>query len=90
MVSIAAMNAEDDPEVLHSPLERTVTVSDISVAICIYRGSEQEEWILEIQDPLGGSTLWHDRFASDQDALDEALQAIEKDGIESFAQPDEG
>jgi len=30
------------------------------------------------------------RFASDQEALDEALKVIEEDGIETFAQPDEG
>lgn len=84
------MNAEEDPEILHSPLERTVTMNDISVEIFIYRGAEQEGWILEVQDPLGGSTVWDDPFASDQEALDEALKAIEEDGIESFAQPDEG
>jgi hypothetical protein len=35
---------------------------------------------------LGGSTVWNNRFATDKEALDAAMAAIDEDGIESFAQ----
>lgn len=77
------MNAE--PEIVHSPLERSVTRDDVTVRICIYRGPEDDGWILEVEDHKGGSTVWEDPFATDQEALDEAMGAIETDGISSFA-----
>jgi hypothetical protein len=39
---------------------------------------------LEIENERGGSTCWSDLFDSDQAALDEALQAIDEDGIRNF------
>jgi uncharacterized protein len=41
-------------------------------------------WHLEIEDHLGGSTVWEDPFATDRAALEAALSAIEEDGSESF------
>jgi hypothetical protein len=75
----------DDIELIKSPLERKITRDGITVRICIYRGSEEAGWILEVEDQDGGSTVWDDRFPTDQAALDEAMQAIEADGIGSFA-----
>lgn len=80
------MEAEKEPELVHSPLEREVTVDGTSVSIFIYRGEPENTWLLEIEDHLGGSTVWDDRFPTDQEALDEALKTIEQDGIESFTQ----
>jgi hypothetical protein len=41
-------------------------------------------WTLEVIDPEGGSTVWDDRFATDQDAYDEFYRTLEVDGIRSF------
>ena len=40
---------------------------------------------MEVVDHLGGSTVWDDRFPTDQAALDEAMATIEVEGIGSFA-----
>lgn len=73
-------------EVVYSPLEREITINGTTVKICIYRGSEDKEWLLEVEDHLGGSTVWEDRFSTEKAALDEAMRTIDEDGIESFAE----
>jgi hypothetical protein len=50
----------------------------------IYRGRNDPAWVLEVEDHLGGSTVWEGDFETDQAALDAALLAIEEDGVESF------
>jgi hypothetical protein len=40
-----------------------------------------------VEDHKGGSTVWDDRFATDQAALNEAIRTIETDGIGSFTLP---
>lgn len=37
-------------------------------------------------DETGGSTVWDDKFPTDQAALKEALNTIEKKGLASFMQ----
>ena len=76
-----------DDVIEHSPLERDVTRDGATVHVCIYRGRSDPGWLLEIEDELGGSTVWDDPFDSDQAALDEALQTIDEDGIRSFTEP---
>lgn len=78
--------APTDEVLQHSPLERVITRDGATVSICIYRGCADPGWILEIEDELGGSTCWNDLFETDQAALDEALDTIEKEGIHSFAE----
>jgi hypothetical protein len=76
----------DEEELCESPLSRTVTEAGITAQICIYRLASEQEWTLEID--TGGSTVWQDRFPTDQAALDEALQAIQQEGLQSFVVPD--
>lgn len=76
---------DDDYELISSPLEREVVRDGVTVRICIYRGEPENEWTLEIEDHTGGSTVWDDRFPTDQAALDEAMNTIEAEGIASFA-----
>src|SRR5690349_9081693 len=75
----------DDYPVAHSPLECEVTRDGITVEICIYRGPEDPGWLLEVVDEEGGSTIWEDHLASDQEALDLAMKTIEEEGIETFS-----
>ncbi len=81
---------EDEPKLIHSPLDREVSQGGVSVRIFIYRAEDETTWLLEIEDHLRGSTVWNDRFPTDQAALDEALKAIEEEGLESFAQGTSG
>ena len=80
----AEAEAEAEPELINSPLEREITISGTTVKIWIYRSETETGWILEVEGHLGGSTVWDDRFASDNEALDAAMAALEEDGIESF------
>jgi uncharacterized protein len=65
---------------VHSPLERTLSGEGHSLHIGIYRGADEPDWILEIQDEQGMSTVFDERFATDQAALDAALDAIKAEG----------
>ncbi len=77
---------EAEPELIHSALERQITLEGISVSIFIYRSETDPTWLLEIEDHLGGSTVWDDPFLTDQAALDEAQKTIEEGGITSFSE----
>lgn len=74
---------DEDVELVHSPLERSISRDGVELQICIYREA-QTGWFLEIEDHLGGSTVWDEPFPTDQAAYDAAMQAIEEDGASSF------
>jgi hypothetical protein len=76
---------DDNPEIEESPLSGIVARDGVSVRVEIYRLVEGDRsWTLEVIDPEGGSTVWDDRFATDQDAYDEFYRTLEVDGIRSF------
>ncbi len=55
----------------------------------IYR-AENEDWILEVVDEHGNSTVWDDLFPTDQAALDEAMRTIDEQGIDAVIGPPSG
>ncbi len=57
----------------------------VNVEICHDR---EGGWILQIEDGRGNTTVWTDPFATEQAALDAAIEAIDTEGIESFIGPD--
>lgn len=69
---------DDGPEIIHSPLCQTVSRHGVTVQVEIYRG-EDSDWILEIVDYGNNSHVWDAQFATDQEALDEALRALDED-----------
>lgn len=75
---------DDEIEIVYSPLQQTYTSGGHAVEIHIYRGADETTWILEVVDAGGSSTVWDDRFATDQEALDEALRTIAEEGVEVF------
>jgi uncharacterized protein len=74
----------DDIEVVYSPLQQRFSSKGHTVEIQIYKGANEARWILEVVDAGGTSTVWDEPFSTDQDALDEALNAFEEEGIVSF------
>ncbi|WP_374352181.1 UPF0149 family protein [Limnohabitans sp.] len=74
----------EDIDIIHSPLEQTYSADGHSVRIQIYRSSADTQWILEIEDERGTSSVWDDPFETDKQALEEAFMAIETEGIGSF------
>jgi uncharacterized protein len=80
---------DDDTPIIYSALNRTISRDGKSVELEIYRG-ENEDWILEVVDQHGNSTVWHDLFPTDQSALDEALRTIDEEGIDVVIGPPPG
>lgn len=50
----------------------------------IYRLEQEDGWTLEVENHKGGCTVWDDKFATDQAALDEVMNVLETEGIETF------
>ena len=66
-----------------SSLSRVVSRDGYCVEVRIYEDGEAA-WLLQIVDDQGCMTGWIESFVSDQAAFDEAMKAIEKEGIRSF------
>jgi uncharacterized protein len=73
----------EDIDIIHSPLEQTYSSDGHSVCIQIYRSADSQ-WILEVVDEHGASTVWDDQFETDKLALKEVLMAIETEDIANF------
>jgi hypothetical protein len=72
-----------DPKLIQSALSCTIREDGTEVRIDIYR-LETTDWSLEVVDETGTSTVWDDRFPTDQAALDAALKTIREEGIRTF------
>ena len=79
----------EEYEVKYSPLCQTFEREDKSVEIMIYEDGDGG-WILEVVDENDNSTVWDEPFDSDQSALDEVLETIKDDGIDSLIGPPPG
>ena len=79
-----------EPEIVMSPLCREIVQDGTKIQVDIYRGEDESEWILEVIDEENASTVWDDPFNTDQEALDEVMEVIEKDGIRSFLEGESG
>jgi hypothetical protein len=73
-----------DPKLIDSPLSSTVRDGDHIMQICIYRLEIEPSWTLEVVAEDNTSTVWDDRFPSDEEALNEALRSIREEGFTSF------
>ncbi|WP_196221411.1 hypothetical protein [Sansalvadorimonas verongulae] len=74
----------EDNELVMSPLCQTLERDHRTVEILVYKGADDARWVLELEDEYGNSFVWNDLFATDEDALNAALDAIDDEGIESF------
>lgn len=73
----------EEYDVKMSPLCQLVTRNGKTVQVDIYEDGEGG-WLLEVADQYDNSTVWDEAFDSDDEALAEALDAIEKEGIDEF------
>ncbi|MEM9301899.1 MAG: hypothetical protein AAGE01_07295 [Pseudomonadota bacterium] len=78
------MNTE--PEIRMSPLCQTIERDGKTVEVLIYSG-DSTEWILEVEDGFGNSTVWDEPFASDEAALAEVTRTLVEEGIDSLIGP---
>jgi hypothetical protein len=73
----------DEIEIIMSPLCQSFERDGITLQIEIYCSSESE-WSLEVVNPSNTSIVWNDTFQSDKAALEEFLQTVKIDGVQSF------
>ena len=74
---------DEEPDFVESPLSQNITRNGVAVRVDIY-GDSESKWILEIIDADKHSHVWHEQFRTDQDALDEALRALDQEPLEFF------
>ena len=78
---------DNDPEIESSPLCGRVTRDGMTERVEIYRlAGRGEPWSLEVIDQEGGSTVWDETLANDQDAYAKFNRTLETEGIRSFAE----
>ncbi len=77
------MNVDDDYEPTMSPLCQSIERDGKSVRVDIYDNGEGG-WILDVVDEFGNSVVWDDHFPTDQEAMDEVLSTIDKEGIDAL------
>ena len=73
-----------DPNLVISGLSREYSQGESHVRIEIYRLEREEEWTLEVVAEDGNSTVWENTFVSARVALDEAIRAVDEEGVRSF------
>lgn len=75
---------DDAPNIVNSGKSQSFVVDGLRFDIQIYRAEDETEWLLEVVDCEGTSHVWEDRFTSDKDARNAALQALNEEGALAF------
>lgn len=78
-------NPDDEYVIIDSPLSGPLRRDGIEIDVQIYRGEDEEGWVLEVVDAQGTSTVWDDKFVTDQAAMDELLRTIRVEGVKQFS-----
>lgn len=71
----------NDPKLIVSPLSREFSRDGITVEVYIYRIESEDGWVLEVADKDDTSTVWDDKFPTDQAAYDFFLRSVEIEGL---------
>ncbi len=74
----------DEPNLIMSDKCKSVLVDGFRFEIEIYRLENQASWTLEVIDAEDASYVWDDKFSSDQDALDTAVDILNNEGALGF------
>lgn len=78
----------DEPDFIESPLSEHVTRHGVTVRVEIY-GDSDGRWILEVVDAENASHVWDEHFETDQQALAEALRALDEEPLEFLGRCDD-
>ena len=71
---------DHEPDFIESPLSQSVTRNGVTVQVEIY-GDSNGRWILEVVDAEDASHVWDEHFETDQQALTEALRALDEEPL---------
>ena len=75
---------ERDPELVRSTYSGSATREGITVRLEIYRLDGDPQWILEVVNENGTSTVWDELFDTDGAAHDAFQSAVEEEGMSTF------
>lgn len=75
---------ESDPEIVESPLSRTVSRDGITVRVHIFRLESERLWGLEVINDCGTSIVWDQMFNSDTAAFEAFARAVVTEGMATF------
>lgn len=89
MWSTATIRLRGLVNIVPSGKSQSVVIDGLRFDIQIDRGVDEKDWIFEVVDTEGTSHVREDRFASDRDARNEAIQDLEKHGVRAFMRGDE-
>jgi len=78
----------DEHDLVISPLSQELEINGHSLKVQIY-GSGKNDWILEVVDADGNSTVWDGTFETEALAFKEFMRAAEEEGIDSVVGPPE-
>ena len=73
----------EEIEITMSHLCQSIERDGKSVRVDIYDDGDGK-WILEVVDEFGNSVVWDDHFPTDEDAFNEVLSTIDKEGIDAL------
>ncbi|WP_298855748.1 hypothetical protein [uncultured Ruegeria sp.] len=74
----------DEPKLVMSDKSKSVLVDGYRFEIEIYRLDNQNKWTLEAVDCEDTSYVWDDKFVSDQETLDTAIEILNNEGALGF------
>ena len=75
---------EHEPKIVQSDLSRTVKQDGVTVEVSIIRLEHETEWSLEVVNSASTSIVWHDLFASDDEAFAEFERTVAEEGMGTF------
>jgi len=75
---------EVEPNLVTSPKSQSVVIDGYRFDLEIYRLERERDWTLEVVDQDGTSHVWDECFASDKDARNAAIAALEDAGAVAF------
>jgi uncharacterized protein len=78
---------DNEKELSAEKLCKEVNIDGFTLTITSEKIGE-EEWTLSIINEHGVSSNWYEYFPTPQKALDQALLAIKKEGVEAFNEKD--
>jgi hypothetical protein len=77
--------SENTPNLVTSDRSRYIAQDGTGTDLCIYRLETDTSWILELVASDGTSTVWQDKFETDDAAEEEALSTLASSGMASFS-----
>ena len=75
-VEVASMTEEDEPNIVIPDRSRMIMVDGVRFNIEAYRPETDTAWTREVVDPENTSHVWDEKFASDKDAWNAAIELI--------------